>query len=73
MNPQQEWWQKGCDQCRMSALRGGVEVFAEIGHLGGGHLLQRCTACGAYWEFGLREAHVVTAEEARAFLPEAVP
>jgi len=71
MNPQQEWWQKGCDACRQSALGAGGPPIVDVGHIGGGHLLRRCSACGAYWEFGLREAHVITSDQARELLPDA--
>lgn len=71
MNVQEQWSQKGCDSCRQSALRGVDSPFVEVAHIGGGHFLHRCSACGAYWKFGLREAHVVTVDEARELVPEA--
>ena len=32
--------------------------------------LHRCEHCGTYWEVNLREAHIISEEEARAKFPQ---
>lgn len=43
----------------------------EIGHLGGGHLLFCCAACGAFWEQTLRSNVPISEFEAREQCPTA--
>ena len=59
----------GCDVCRkMSQLFFEFPVM-EVGHLGGGDLLFRCSACGALWEQTLRLNAPISEVEARKLCP----
>ena len=45
----------------------------EVGHLGGGHLLFRCSTCGALWEQTLKFNAPISETEARTLCPSAFP
>lgn len=73
------WFNQGCDQCRQgvlsgmcwpeAAMRQGVSVlppaFVTTSSEAHAHL-HHCAACGSWWEFGEREAHVISEDEARS-------
>lgn len=67
-----DWWTKGCEACRVAALRGLPDPpMKYLGSATGPVLLYRCSVCGSYWEETLREAHVISEAEARETYPDA--
>ena len=74
-----EWFNRGCEQCRQgvlsgmcsaeAALRQGVPVlppaFVTTSIEAHAHL-HHCAACNSWWEFGEREAHVISEVEAQS-------
>ncbi len=61
----------GCEICRGMALLYFEPPVAQVGSLGGGHLLFRCGACGALWEETLRFNAPIDEAEAKALCPTA--
>lgn len=62
----------GCEVCRQGAYRGSLTEPRRIAASPEGPVfLHRCETCGAYWEYDLRAARPVTAEEAAATFPQA--
>ncbi len=57
---------QGCDQCRRGILsgRGDMPVPVAINRVAHA-TLRHCPACGAWWQEGEREAHVIAEDEAR--------
>ena len=57
---------QGCDQCRQGILigRGDMPNSVTISRFAHARL-RHCPACGAWWEEGEREAHVIPEDEAR--------
>ncbi len=63
-----KWSKKGCDACRRGILT-GQSPPVRIGVAKGPIFLYHCERCGAYWLVTLREAHVISEEEARHLFP----
>lgn len=56
--------QSGCAQCTAGAYSGTWPPPERIATLGGGWaFLHRCSFCGTYWEFNVREAHPISETE----------
>ncbi len=61
----------GCEECRRGVYSARWPPPARVAaHASGWSFLHRCEACGAYWEFNVREAHVISEAEARQNYPE---
>jgi hypothetical protein len=68
------WLDKGCAVCRQGVLSGRYPPPTCIGIIAEGWaFLYRCEACGSYWIFNLREAHIISAAEARDLCPAPFP
>ena len=62
----------GCEVCRMGAYRGSLTEPRRIAADPDGPIfLHRCGACDAFWEYDLRSARPISAEEAAATFPQA--
>lgn len=67
-----EWFSKGCEKCRQGVLSSRWPPPARIAAAADGWaFLHLCDECGAYWEFNVREAHVIDETEARQSYPAA--
>ena len=61
-----DWMRQGCAECRQGILTGRRDVLVCVATSREAHAyLRRCSACGAWWEEGEREAHVIGQAEAR--------
>jgi hypothetical protein len=71
------WDTQGCSRCRQGVLSGMYSPEAAVRHglelLPPAHVatnleahahLHHCSECDAWWEFGEREAHVISESEA---------
>lgn len=67
-----EWYTKGCEACRTGVLSAAWPPPEHVAENIAMHAdLHHCNACGAYWIFNEREAHVISEYEARADFPHA--
>lgn len=78
-----EWMKTGCEECRNGVLSGmySPEVAGRLGRqvmrptvvyssIAAHAHLYHCGACGAWWEFNAREAHVIAEDEAKMTFAE---
>lgn len=64
------WANEGCDECRRGVLTGRSDLPALVGTNIKAHArLRRCQICSAWWEENEREAHPISAAEARQTFP----
>ena len=57
---------QGCDECRRGNLAARGDLPAPVAVSRAAHAtLRHCPVCGAWWEEGEREAHVIGEDEAR--------
>ena len=62
---------EGCEYCRRGANSATWPPPSRIATSADGWaFLHRCGECGAYWEFNVREAHVIGEAEARQHYPD---
>ena len=65
-----DWMTKGCEHCRLLALRGGGDL-PKIGTSFELHaFLRRCPKCRSLWIENEREMHVIDEPEARREFPD---
>lgn len=61
-----DWMTKGCQRCRTGIPSGRADVPQQVATSIEAHAhLRHCPFCGAWWEVGEREAHVIEVTEAR--------
>lgn len=64
-----DWYTKGCGECRQGVLSSQWPPPKRIGVIGDLHVfVHRCDKCRAYWIFNEREAHVISDAEAASLL-----
>ena len=68
MSDSDEWFQKGCEECRQGILVGSTEQPERLIHIEGGTFLHQCSKCNSYWEVSIREGHVISAIRAKGLV-----
>ncbi|MFO0820822.1 MAG: hypothetical protein U1A77_22935 [Pirellulales bacterium] len=67
-----DWYTKGCDACRKGILSASWPPPKRLLSLDEWHsFLHQCDECSAYWLYGEREAHVISAESAERMISTA--